>query len=263
MFFKPFKEIWNNKKMILQIAQNDVKIRYAGSFFGIFWGVLYPLLFLGCYALIYVFVFNVRFEFMDSKEYVILIFSGLIPFIAFQEAISMGIGSVISNVSLMKNTMFPIEFVPVKTVVSALTTQITGLGMILIALTVMNKLTWMIPAVFVMFILQLMFNIGLVWILSSLNVLFRDLQNIITIIIMLLMMVSPIAYPINFIPQNLQPFLKVNPMYYIISCYQEILMFGRWPKAEIFLPFLIMSVLFFVVGYNFFMKMKRVFTDNV
>lgn len=260
---KPFKVLFYYRNIIKQTSYNDIKARYAGSLLGLAWAALYPMLFLGCYAIIYIYIFNVRFQMFNTNEYVILIFVGLIPFIAFQDAVSFGVGCVVENASLMKNTLFPIELIPVKTIFSTQTTQISGFILLLIALGFLGKLTIWTPFFIVMWILQTMFNIGLAWILSSLNVIFRDLKNIVAIIIILLMMISPIAYPVEMVPTNLQPLLKANPLYYIISSYQDVLMFGRFPKLETFIPFLIISLSTFILGYWFFMKMKRVFVDNV
>lgn len=260
---EPFKELYKYRIMIQQTTFNEIKARYAGSYLGIAWAVVYPILFLSCYALVYIYVFNVRFNMFNTNEYVVLIFCGLIPFIGFQEAISYGVSCVISNVSLMKNTLFPIELVPAKTIFAAQTTQLSGMIMIIIALAFLNKLSIWTLFFIILWILQIMFDLGLVWFLSGLNVIFRDLQNMIGIIILILMMISPIAYPIDMVPDNLRPFLKANPLYYMISSYQDVLMFGRLPRMNSFLPFLIMSFVTFILGYWFFIKIKKVFADNV
>lgn len=261
--FKPFELLIKYRNMLLQTTSNEIKARYAGSFLGLTWAVLYPLLFLGCYAAVFVFVYNVRFDIFNTNDYIALIFCGLIPFLGFAEALQSGISSVTSNVNLMKNTLFPIELVPVKTLFAGQTTQAAGLGLLLIALAFLGKLSLWTPFFIVLWILQIMFSLGVVWILSSVNVVVRDLQNMISVIVLLLMMISPIAYPVEMVPENLRPFLAANPLYYIISTYQDVLMFGRFPRLEVFLPFVILSFVTFILGYWFFTKMKRVFADNV
>ncbi|MHB8073346.1 ABC transporter permease [Desulfosporosinus fructosivorans] len=260
---EPLRLLYRYRNMIKQTSFNDIKARYAGSLLGLAWAALYPILFLGCYAMVYIYVFNVRFQMFNTNEYVILIFCGLIPFLGFQETINSGITSVVANVGLMKNTLFPIELVPVKSLIVSQTTQFSGLVIIFVALGFLGKLTFLSPLVLLFWVLQMAFQLGLSWILSSLNVLFRDLQNIVALLTLLLMFISPIAYPVSMVPPNLVPFLKMNPLFYIISCYQDVLIYGRLPQLAIFLPFLTMSLFSFVGGYWFFMKMKRVFVDNV
>lgn len=261
--FKPFQLIYKNRNMLKQTTFNDIKGKYAGSFMGLAWAVIYPILFLGCYAMMYIFVFNVRFDLFNTNEYVIMIFCGLIPYLGFQEAIASGTTSVVANANLLKNTLFPIELAPVKSVLAAQTTQFCGMILIVIATAIIGKLSVYTPIFLILWFFQVMFSVGLTWILASLNVVFRDIQNIIGIILLLLMMISPIAYPVDMVPANLQPFLKLNPLYYMISCYQDVFMNKRLPNQESLTVFIMMSLVIFVVGYIFFMRMKKVFTDNV
>jgi len=210
----------------------------------------------------YVFVFNARFQMMEPSDYVLMIFSGLVPFIGFQEALA-NTNCVVGNASLMKNTLFPIELVPVKTILTSQPTQISGFVLILLALGVFGKTSKYAALLPVVWGLQILFNIGFLWVFSSLDVIFRDLQNIAGILTIFLMMVSPIAYPATMVPENLQPFLRLNPLYYIISCYQDVLIFQRLPRMSLFIPNVIMSFGLFILGYAFFMRLKGVFIDNV
>jgi len=242
---------------------SDIKGKFAGSVLGLLWLLFYPLLLLATYSFVYIYVFKVRFGLFESNEYVLLIFSGLLPFLGFTEGIASGIPSISANAGLVKNTLFPIDIIPVKSVLYSQCTQVAGLMLLLCALLVMNKLTiyaiWILP----IWILQMMFTIGIIWILSSLNVYFRDMQNIVTIITIFLMMVSPIAYTIDMIPENLQHYIKWNPLYYMIMSYQDCLIIGRNPRADIILTFTIISVISFVIGYWFFCKLKSLFADNI
>jgi lipopolysaccharide transport system permease protein len=99
--------------------------------------------------------------------------------------------------------------------------------------------------------------------LSSVNVYARDLQNIVSVLILFLMLVSPIAYTEDMIPPEMRPFLAANPVYYLIVSYQDVLMLGHFPRGNIFWILLFISFFTFIFGYWFFMKMKRVFADNV
>ena len=91
----------------------------------------------------------------------------------------------------------------------------------------------------------------------------RDLQNVIALIIIMLMMLSPIAYPVESIPAMYSGFLKLNPLYYYIVANQKLLMYQTMPAKEIWIPMILMGLGFFVIGYQFFIRMKRVFVDNV
>ena len=259
----PFALLWRHRTVLLQTVRHDINARYAGSVLGLTWLFFYPLLFLGVYAVVYIFIFKVRFAVLSSNEYVALIFCGLIPFLGFTEALSAGTSSVTSNANLVKNTLFPIDLIPVKSVMISQCTQIVGTGMLLIIIGILGKLTFWILFLPVIWILQIFFTMGVVWVLASLNVYLRDLQNIVAVFILLLMMASPIAYTADMVPEGLRTFVLLNPVSYMVMVYQDCLMLGRFPGERIFGVFLGMALLCFWGGYWFFGRMKEVFADNV
>ena len=262
-FTAPFAELWQHRRLLLQTSRNDVRAKYAGSVLGLSWLIFYPFLFLGVYALIYVFIFKVRFGLFDSNEYVALIFCGLIPFLGFAEALGLGVSSVTGNAALIKNTLFPIELIPVKAVIVSQVTQLMGSALLIITLGAIGKLSPWATMFPVLWLCQFLFTIGLIWILASLNVFFRDLQSIVTVIVLMLMMISPIAYTADMVPAGLRPLLALNPLYYIIISYQDVLMFGQFPRQGLFWILSVLSLTFFWLGYWFFIRMKSVFVDNV
>jgi homopolymeric O-antigen transport system permease protein len=259
----PFQLFWKHRLLLLQTTRNEIRARYAGSVLGLAWMVIYPLLFLAVYALVYLYIFKVRFGLFNSNEYVVLIFCGLIPFLGFSEGLSLGVGSVTGNANLIKNTLFPIELIPVKTVMVTQSTQAVGFILLLATLVLIGKFSAWTLLFPIIWLCQVLFTIGLVWILSSLNVFLRDLQNIIAVVILMLMMVSPIAYTAEMVPKGLRPFLAINPLYYMITAYQDCLMMRRFPREGILFVLLFLSVTTFWIGHWFFNRMKRVFADNV
>jgi len=112
-------------------------------------------------------------------------------------------------------------------------------------------------------LLQILFTIGVIWIISSLNVFIRDLQQIMNVIVLFLMLVSPIAYTPEMVPEGMRPLLKINPLFYIITGVQDSIMIGRLTEPVLLIIFTIISLTFFILGYHLFMGLKRVFADNV
>lgn len=259
----PFALLWNHFDLLRRTTWHDIRGRYAGSVLGLTWLVAYPLLFLGAYALVYLFIFKIRFELFDSNEYVVLIFCGLLPFLGFAEALGLGVGSVTGNANLIKNTLFTIELVPAKAVLASQCTQLVGTLMLLGTLILIQRLTVWSLLFPVIWCFQVMFTIGCIWVLSGLNVYMRDLQHMTAIMTLVLMMVSPIAYTVDMVPVKLRAFLELNPLYYIIVAYQDCLMLGRFPRDYVFVILASMSLISFCGGYWFFTRLKTVFVDNV
>ena len=259
----PFRSVWTKRAAIVQISKNDIKSRYAGSFFGLFWALLYPLLFLACYAAVYIFIFKVDSGVFTGIHYVIFIFSGLVPFLGFSESFSAGASSVVSNIGLLKNTLFPIEYVPVKTVITSSVTQAMGFLIVLAALVFTGRIGLTTPFFLMIWFFQLLFEIGIAWILSAIMVVVRDLQNVVNILTMMMMLMSPIAYPPGTATGVMAVLLQINPAYYVIVPYQQVFMYGQLPGADVFGKLVLISCLVFIAGYYFFLRMKRIFSDYV
>ena len=160
--------------------------------------------------------------------------------------------------------LFPIDLVPVKAVLVSQCVQVVGTGLLLCGLVWVGRLTpWaiMLPVVWV---LQIVFTTGLIWVLAAINVFFRDLQYVVAISTLILMMVSPIAYtPEMAQDSGLGSVLAINPLYYIILAYQDCLMLGRFPRGEIFWVLAGMSLVSFFLGHWVFSRVKRILQDNV
>jgi len=258
---KPFVILWKYRSLLYRTTFSDIKGRYAGTVMGIAWLAIYPLLFLSLYAVVYVTIFKVRFGEMRSFDYVLLIFAGLIPFLNFIEVLGLGVNSVTANSQLIKNTLFPIELIPVKAVLSCLPGLIISLGILEAALLCCGKAAFFNFVVLPVILLQYIFSIGLCWILSALNVFIKDIGQIIPLISLFLMLVSPIAYTIDMVPPRALPFMYFNPLFYLIMLYRSVLLGDVFPWKQFWI-FCIISIVFYYLGFSLFVRLKRIFADE-
>ncbi len=260
----PFRLLWQHRRLLHSTTRNELKGRFAGSVFGVVWLLGYPMLLLAAYASMFVFVFKAQpAGFASSFDYVLLIFCGLIPFLGFAESLGSGTPSIAANASLIKNTLFPIELVPVRAVLVGQAVQVVGSGILLVAITANGMLTPWVLLLPVVWGLQLMFTLGLVWIVSSVNVYMRDLQQIVSVLVLFLMMASPIAVPAYDLSGSLAAISYCNPLWYVIACYQDLVVHGRAPIASAFGGLAVLGFGSFLIGHWFFGRMKRVLVDNV
>lgn len=240
----------------------DIRSRYAGSILGLFWLILYPALLLATYSIVYGFIFRVQVG-MEISEYILMIFAGLIPFLGISESMSSSVVSVTANSALVKNTLYPIEIIPVKAVLASQCTGIVGMALLILALLFFGHLSWWILLVFPIWFFQIMFCVGIAWIISSLQVIIDDMKNLITIIIMVLMMLSPIAYTVEMVSGGMKMLLLFNPLYYFISAYRDCLMQGVFPRHYVFGALAVFSLVTYWGGFVFFSKMKQLFDDEL
>jgi lipopolysaccharide transport system permease protein len=256
------KIIWRHRRILWATTLTDIKGRFQGTLLGMLWTVVYPILFLGLYAVVYTMIFRIKVASFTTTDYVLLIFCGLVPFLGFSEALGTGVTSVTSNKSLIKNTLFPIELIPAKAVLSSSVTMVVGLLLLLGVLWskgIVHAAQLAIPLILV---LQILFTIGLIWLLSAINVFVSDLGQIMAIVILFLMLVSPIAYTHDMIPAGLLPFMYPNPLYYLIMLYRDAAFFGV--IDPVFLgTFALITTFVVLVGGFAFSRLKPIFADYV
>ncbi len=260
--FAPIALLWNRQKIIRATAMNDARARYLGTAFGLVWIVLYPLLFLAIYGTVYSKIFIVRVEGYSTVDYIQIIFCGLVPFIGFSETLANGTTAVTANKGLIRNTLFPIELIPVKVVLTSSVSLVASLGMLLLFLWSQGTFHWTQLLIPYIFFLQLAFSIGVAWILSALSVFLPDIGQVMGILILVLMIVSPIAYVKEMVPENLRTFLLPNPLYYLITLYRDAAFFGYIGK-KMLLGFSLVTVITFYVGWFLFTRLKSLFSDYV
>ena len=247
--------------MISSTVYSDLRMRYAGTTIGLVWIFISPLLFLGLYSIVYTQIFKIKPADMSSESYVLVIFSGLVPFLSFAEAIGGGVPSVVGNKSLIRNTLFPIEFVPLKVVLVASAPMLVGFSILITSTALYEGLRPGFIMILPIMILQLVFTIGLVWLLAPINVFVRDVGNLVPLVILVLMLISPIAYLESQVPAGVAPILHVNPLAYLISLYRQAL-FGEIEIGRLVF-FAVFSFAVFVGGYIVFTRLKVAFLDYV
>jgi lipopolysaccharide transport system permease protein len=255
--------LYTHRKLLWRVTRNELSARYAGSLLGIGWVVLSPLLVLGIYWVIYVNIFRIRVPGLSPFEYVLYIFSGLVPYLMTAEALSVGVSSVVANKSVLSNTVFPIDLAPAKAVLSSQGTMIVGLMVVVLGTIATQGLSWKIVFLPIVWGLHLMALFGITWILSLLNLVFRDLQNLINAIMMMLLVLSPIAYTPEMVPPILRIILIVNPFAYLVIAYQKTLVLGKLPSATEAVFLVIVSSGLFCFGSWFFFRAKRSLIDYV
>ena len=241
---------------------HSLKQKYIASVLGLFWLLLYPLLFLALYAIVFVMILNVRVPDLATQDYILLIFSGLIPFLAFSESFGTGVNSIASNGSLLKNMMFPIELIPMRDVVVGHVSMGVGLLLVVAACFVLgfrHETAFLVPVVYA---LQNMMTIGVVWFFATLNVFFRDIGNLVPIITLSLMLVSPIAYTSDMVPEAIRSWIYVNPLAVLMDVYRALLMEGVIPFEMLGLLCL-MSLSTYFLGFQLIRRLKPLFADYV
>lgn len=259
----PFSFLSQHARLLLRTSYVELKKRYSGSFIGGAWIVLYPLLFLSMYVFVFQMVFKVRITGVDAGpwQYVLFVFSALVPMLGLTECMTTGCTVLKQNMHFIKNLIIPMEIMPLRAAVMASMTMCVSL-VIVLALSLGNgslglNVLWL-PFVLVA---QFMFMAGLALILSVFGILIPDVAYIINVFCLMLTFVSPIGFTREMVPPALQGVLYLNPVYYMAELYRSCLMFDRPPPALESCVFVAWALLQFFAGWYFFGKFKGTVVD--
>lgn len=253
----------SHRRLLWRVTKSEIQARYAGSSLGFGWAFLAPFLVLAIYAVVYVEIFQIRVANLTTREYVIYIFAGLTPYLMTAEAMANGVQSVVANKSVLNNTVFPIDLTPVKAVLSAQFTMIVGMTVVLIGAVLTSNVHMTLPLLPLIWLLNVLWLIGVNWIISLLNVIFRDLQTLIASLLMIMFVISPIAFTPDMVPSTLRPLLAFNPFAHFVVAYQQVIMLGIWPSPEHMIGLVALSLGTFALGSWFFHRAKQVIIDYV
>jgi len=240
---------------------SEVRQRYAGSAMGLFWVALAPALLLALYACVFIYIYKTVPEGMETTTYLVQLFAGLLPFLAFSDALLNGSGAVLSNRAVLLNTVYPAELVTLRAVLSG--HAVAALGLVLVAglaLATGHPLRGLLLLPFVL-VLQIMFTCGVAWPLSLANLVLRDVQQILTFLCTALMIVSPIAYSPDSAPGPLKLLVYLNPVSYFVLTSQSLMVTGSLPPLKIVLVMTALSLGAFFLGFRLFQKGKLAFWD--
>ena len=254
-----FKEIYNYRELLKTNIKKEIRGKYKGSWLGVLWTFLNPLLMLAVYAFVFPYILRVNVD-----NYTIFMIVALIPWNFFTTAIQSGTGSVVANGNILKKVYFPREIIPI----SITTSQLVNF-----------LITCIIMAVFIIFsgvgfsvhallfpllvLIQYVLILGLTFILSALTVFVRDIDHFVSVILMLGFYATPIVYQGEMLPKKFQIFLKLNPMAQLVEAYRSILYYHRMPDMTMLIIWGLGSVALLVIGYLIFKKLEKSFVEEL
>ncbi|MBE5936550.1 MAG: ABC transporter permease [Lachnospiraceae bacterium] len=261
------KTMLRNRDLIFSLAKNDFKTKFAGSYFGIMWAFVNPVV----TVFLYWFVFGVVFKGARGNgdyPYVIYLVSGLVPWFLFQETLTMGTHAMLDYSYLVKKVVFKIEILPVVKLMASTFVHIFFVAFSLVLFGCMGYFSGVTVIQLLYYLVCLWaFVLALLYATSSIILFFRDLGQIITIFMQVFMWMVPIlwneaqfaAFPtVLFI-------LKLNPMYYIVTGYRDAFIDGRWffEKPVMSLYFWVVVIVLFMISKLIFKRLRPHFADVI
>lgn len=260
---KLFKDLYNYRELLKSNVKKDIRGKYKGSFLGILWSFVSPLLMTLVYAL--VFPFLMRGSQYDS--YTTFLIIGILPWTWFTTSIAQGTYCIIGNGGILKKVYFPREILPISVVSSGMINYLIQCIIILLFVIVNHRpITIYLLFLPLIILAQYLFTLGIIFITGAINVYIRDFEYIINFIIQLLFYATPILYELSMFeaaPKLMYWLMKINPMAVLITSYRDIFYWGNMPHIKGLLVVTVASFVLCVVGLFIFRKLSKGFAEEI
>jgi lipopolysaccharide transport system permease protein len=259
------RALLQHRRLIAQLARRDVLGRYQGSFFGVAWSLVTPLLMLAVYTFVFSVVFGARWGGAPQGGrlvFAVVLFAGMLVFNLFGETINRAPGLILANANYVKRVIFPLEILPVVALLTSLFHALIALlAWAAIAVFVLGGLPWTIVLLPLVLGPLLLGTLGLSWMLSSLGVYARDIGQVTSILTMALLFLSPIFFPLTAVPPKFRAIVMLNPMSFLVESARDVLIWGRLPSMQLLVLFWLGGALLAWIGWWWFQKTRTGFAD--
>lgn len=253
-----------HRELLFHLVRRNVAGRYRGSFLGVGWTVLQPLLLLAVYTFVFAVVFKARWhaDGASHAEFALVVFCGLIPFNFLAETANQAPNVVLQHPNYVTRVVFPLEILPVVAVGTALTVAAVNTGVLLVALVVVRGVpppsVLLIPVVAVPCVLL---ALGMAWALAMLGVFVRDTASVVAFLTQVAFFATPIVYPADSVPETWRLVLRWNPLVVLVDAWRGIaLHLGAVPWSHLAVLTAISGAVA-VVGRAVFVRAERAFAD--
>lgn len=257
-----FKNIYDYRELLKSNVKKDIRGKYKGSFLGILWSFLNPLL----QVLVYYIVFPYLMRGASIPNYIVYLVTGIIPWSFFSTVISMGTTSIKANEGIIKKVYFPREILVISQVLSGLINFfISCIIVVLFCLAFNVGVSIHILAIPLVAIVQAILSLGILFILSSVNVYIQDLEYIVSFIINMLFYGTPILYSLDQFSNAgvLAKLIQLNPMTTLMNSYRDCFLYHEWPDLLSLCLVLLLGLLILIIGYFIFKKLEKGFAEQL
>ncbi len=259
------KDIYANRKLIVNLANKDFKMRYAASYLGTFWAFVQPVVTVTIY--VFVFQFGLRAAPVSEVPYALWLIAGMVPWLFIFEALTNATNSLLEYSYLVKKVIFKISILPIVKIITALYVHLffIGIGIAVYYLFGYTVDIYIIQVLYYSFAATILV-LGISYFTSSVVIFFRDLAQVINIVLQFLMWLTPILWSlenVTIIPVSLYWVFKLNPIYYITEGYRDAFINGVWfwEKPTWTIYFWCFTIIAGLIGTFTFKRLEKHFAD--
>lgn len=261
------RNLWRHRDLIRQFVRREIEGRYRGSFLGLFWSFINPLVLLLIYTFVFGVIFQARWPQASGSglgEFAVVLFCGLTAFNIFGEVVTRAPTLITAVPNYVKKVVFPLETLPVSALGSALFHASVSLSILLAAnLLISRALHWTVLLLPLVLLPLVFLTLGLAWFLASLGVFIRDIGYAIGLMVQVLVFLTPIFYPAEVVPPSLRLLVAANPLASVTENFRRVILWGTLPSWRGLALWLLITGAVMMLGYAWFMKTRKGFADVI
>ncbi len=256
------KDILQNRSIFKSLVKNDFRQRYLGSYLGILWAFIQPLI----TVFIFWFVFQVGFKSkpVENVPFILWLIAGMFPWFFFADAISNATNAVMENSYLVKKIVFKVTFLPIIKILSALIVHVFFIFFMYFLYMIYGygfSVYWL--QIFYYLFAMIVFILGISYITSSIVIFFKDMGQLVAMLLQIGFWATPIFWSVGMFPAKYHWLFKINPLYYIIEGYRDSMIHHVWfwEKPTMTIYYWAVVFVMLAVGFGTFRKLKPHFAD--
>ena len=259
------RAVWQYRGFVLGMVSREFQARYRYSLLGSTWAVLNPAAMIAIYTVIFPQVMRARLPGVDDTfAYSIYICAGLLPWTYFSEVISRSLTVFFDNAALLKKISFPRISLPVVLLLSSTINFAIIFGLFLIVLVATGRFPgWVVLSLVPLLAIQQAFALGLGILLGVLNVFFRDVGQLVGVLMQFWFWLTPIVYSVAILPDRMRAALSWNPLTQLVGAYQQVLVSGVWPQWMQFRVHAVAAIIVLVLAFVAFDRLSGELVDEL
>lgn len=272
------KEIWQSRELLQNLTNREVRGKYRRTALGQLWSLANPIAAILIYTFIFSFIFRLPAQVGDPSglnNYALWLVCGLLPWLFFNRVLTLGVESLVSNAGLIQKVYFPRIVLPLSLANATFFTWMLEMGVLVVALSLLGSfvLPWL-PLVALFMVVFGLFSVGLAMIFSIINVYFRDLSYLLTIVLQFWFYLTPILYPVELVktqsdklgglvgtPITLLELYTLNPIEGFIEIFRNLLYDNRAPELSTVLIALGWTVVAFGAGAWMYARKEKMLAE--
>lgn len=246
-------------ELVRNLAVRDVETRYKHSMLGLYWAIINPLVSAGIYGFVFGLIFHA-----SSKPipYVVFLLTNLTFWNLFANGVMSATGSISGNAALLAKIYFPRVVLPTASVLARLIDFLFSALVLLIFIAIYRvPVHWQLIALPAVLLIQLAFTLGIAYLVAALNVLYRDVSQLIGLILMIWIYLSPVMYRVSSVPAKLRMFLLINPMGAVLEAERNLLFLGHLHHPHYLDLAAVTALVTLLIGWWVFHRIEPLFAE--